>query len=268
MLRKYLRNSLILTIPAIVCVLVFLLPVNFQESLILKMTSINLWSWFTYIFVHQNFNHLFFNLLVYIPVILLTYAIIPVNEKRDFYKIVAISIILVPLFTLSLTIIMHNFNLLPLFANSRGFSGISSMALGMLTFAISKRIQEKFGNLKNKLFLLNTCYLILFPSLAIMVFNISFKFTLFIFLFWGFAIFNFAYYLRRNKLKINKIETKAILPILGAFFLLLIGVSLLIPVEIIKEGVVTNTLAHLIGYVVGFIIVFIYYFKDQDPLIL
>ena len=122
MLKKYLRNILVLTIPAIVCVLVFLLPVNFQEKLILKMLSINLWSWFTYIFVHQNFNHMFFNLLVYIPAIILAYAIIPAKEKRTFYKVVCASIVLVPLLTLLLTIGMYNLKLLPLFANSRGFS--------------------------------------------------------------------------------------------------------------------------------------------------
>jgi len=52
------------------------------------------------------------------------------------------------------------------------------------------------------------------------------------------------------------------LPILLVFAFLLIGVSMLIPVNIVKNGVITNTLAHLFGYIIGFLIIFIYHFKN------
>jgi hypothetical protein len=266
-MNKHLKNGLIPITPAIICLLIFLLPAKIQEGLILKMASLNLWSWFTYIFVHQNVNHLFFNLLVYIPAILLTYALIPFNEKRNFYKIVLLTIILVPLLTLFLTTIMYLANLIPLFANSRGFSGISSMALGMLTFALSKKFHEKFGNPQGNLFLLNTCYVILFPSLAIMVFNISPKFTFFIFILWFFAIFNFIYNLRKKKIIINKIKNKEAFVLIGVFVLSLMGISLLIPVEIVNNGVVTNTLAHLFGYVIGFASLLLFSIIQQSALV-
>jgi membrane associated rhomboid family serine protease len=259
-IKNHTSSLSVLLVPAIICISVFFLPTNIQESLILKGSSITFWSWFTYIFVHQNFSHLFFNLLVYILAILLAYRILPSQEKEKFYIPVIFSIFLVPIITLLLTLFLQSVNLIPIFNNSRGFSGISSMALGMLTFAISKKLQKIWGN-NNKMFLLNTCYLILIPSLAILVSNISMKCTLFIFISGFLFILNFLFYVRKNKILLNRVETKELLQIVFCFIILLIGITRLVPSEIVNNGSVTNTVAHLFGYILGFVILFLYYLK-------
>ena len=260
--KNLIKNTLIITIPALIGIIVFLLPSYIQEFFVLKMDQLNFWTWFTHIFVHQNIQHLSANITMYLASAFFAYFILPKKQKEDFYKIVIASIILVPLIIFVLTLIFRATGLFPLqLINHRGFSGISSAASGFLAFAIAKRIQVLWGHEKNKHLLLNLCYFIFIPSLAVMVWRLSIKLSVYIFLFWIVLIMNMIWFLRRERLilDVKKFNKKEVLFIAIGMAVLFFGVLLLIPEEIVRNGSATNTLAHLIGFVLGFVFMFVYF---------
>jgi len=260
--KNLIKNTLIITIPALIGIIVFLLPSYIQEFFVLKMDQLNFWTWFTHIFVHQNIQHLSANITMYLASAFFAYFILPKKQKEDFYKIVIASIILVPLIIFVLTLIFRATSLFPLqLINHRGFSGISSAASGFLAFAIAKRIQVLWGHEKNKHLLLNLCYFIFIPSLAVMVWRLSIKLSAYIFLFWIVLILNMIWFLRRERLilDVKRFNKKEVLFIAIGMAVLFFGVLLLIPEQIVHDGSATNTLAHLIGFVLGFVFMFVYF---------
>jgi len=202
--KNLIKNTLIITIPALIGIIVFLLPSYIQEFFVLKMDQLNFWTWFTHIFVHQNIQHLSANITMYLASAFFAYFILPKKQKEDFYKIVIASIILVPLIIFVLTLIFKATGLFPLqLINHRGFSGISSAASGFLAFAIAKRIQVLWRHEKNKHLLLNLCYFIFIPSLAVMIRKLSLKFAIFIFLFWILLVLNMLVSIFENAYKLK-----------------------------------------------------------------
>jgi hypothetical protein len=260
--KALLKNCLAILIPSIIAIIVFLLPGYIQEFFVLKMDQLNFWTWFTHIFVHQNIQHLSANITMYLASAFFAYFILLKKQKENFYKIVIASIILVPLIIFVLTLIFRATGLFPLqLINHRGFSGISSAASGFLAFAIAKRIQVLWGHEKNKHLLLNLCYFIFIPSLAVMVWRLSIKLSVYIFLFWIVLILNMIWFLKREKLilDVKKFNKKEVLFIAIGMAVLFFGVLLLIPEEIVQNGSATNTLAHLIGFMLGFVFMFVNY---------
>jgi len=260
--KLHTKTIFAIIIPALIGIIVFLLPSYIQEFFVLKMDQLNFWTWFTHIFVHQNIQHLSANITMYLASAFFAYFILPKKQKEDFYKIVIASIILVPLIIFVLTLIFRATGLFPLqLINHRGFSGISSAASGFLVFAIAKRIQVLWGHEKNKHLLLNLCYFIFIPSLAIMVWRLSIKLSAYIFLFWIVLILNMIWFLRRERLilDVKKFNKKEVLFIAIGMAVLFFGVLLLIPEEIVQNGSATNTVAHLIGFVLGFVFMFVNY---------
>jgi len=269
--KLHTKTIFAIIIPALIGIIVFLLPSYIQEFFVLKMDQLNFWTWFTHIFVHQNIQHLSANITMYLASAFFAYFILPKKQKEDFYKIVMASIILVPLIIFVLTLIFRVTGLFPLqLINHRGFSGISSAASGFLAFAIAKRIQVLWGHEKNKHLLLNLCYFIFIPSLAIMIRKLSLKFAIFIFLFWIIIIINLIWFLKKEKLILDtkKFNKKEVSFIGVGLVILFFGVSLLVPENIVSNGTAVNTVAHLIGFVIGFAIIFFYYLLKRTPFIL
>jgi len=264
--KLHIKNTFAIIVPALIGIIVFLLPSYIQEFFVLKMDQLNFWTWFTHIFVHQNIQHLSANITMYLASAFFAYFILPKKQKEDFYKIVIASIILVPLIIFILTLIFRATGLFPLqLINHRGFSGISSAASGFLAFAIAKRIQVLWGHEKNKHLLLNLCYFVFIPSLAVMVWRLSIKLSVYIFLFWIVLILNMIWFLRRERLilDVKKFNKKEVSFIGVGLVILFFGVSLLVPENIVSNGTAVNTVAHLIGFVMGFIIIFFYYLSKE-----
>jgi len=149
--------------------------------------------------------------------------------------------------------------------NHRGFSGITSASIGLLGFFIAKRIYV-IWNVKNKMILLQLCYFLLIPSLAIMAWNLSKILSIFAFIFWILMIFNLIFILKKDKIIIDasRWSKKEVSIICFSLCVLFIGALLLIPEKIINEsGSVTNAIAHLIGFIIGFWTYFIWDVKES-----
>jgi len=130
--RMYLAT--IFSIP-IAIFLIYYLPSDIKELLVLRSDSLNALTFFTSHFVHEDFaNHLLPNMLVYLATALLLYGFLSMlNERRLFYRLFAFNCLAMP-FILSLIWIavckLWSWN-----TRSLGFSGIASAFLGALVFA-------------------------------------------------------------------------------------------------------------------------------------
>ena len=251
-------------LPALIAIIVFFLPSSIQELLVLKMDNLTWWNWFSYIFVHENLAHITRNLIFYFLSIITAYSICPKEHKNDFYKPFIAVLILTPLISLVVTLLIWKIGGI-LMLNHRGFSGITSASLGLLGFFIAKRIYV-IWKVKNKMILLQLCYFILIPSLAIMVWNLSKLLFIFIISFWILMIFNLVFILKKDKiiLDLSKWGKKEIFIICISLCVLLIGALLLIPENMINEsGSITNSIAHLIGFIIGFWTYFIWDVKES-----
>ena len=262
MKRRIIKPICYLIIPALIAIAVFFIPSRLQEILVLKMDHLTLWSWFTYIFVHENLPHLTRNIIFYLLTIISAYAICPEEHKDKFFKPFLLVLFLTPFISLIITILIWKIGGL-LLLNHRGFSGITAAATGILGFFIAKRIYTLW-NVRNKVILLQLCYFILFPSLAIISWNLSKILSIVIFLLWILMIFNLTLILKRERIMLdtsrwNKKEFAIIAISLGILFF---GALLLIPENLINEsGSAINAIAHLIGFVVGFWTYFIWDIK-------
>ena len=252
--KNLIKNFFYICIPALIAITVFFIPSWIQEIFVLKLNQLNLWSWFTCIFVHENLPHLVRNLLFYLITIITAYAICPKDYKKSFYKPFLLVLFLTPFISLIITILIWKVGGILLLYH-RGFSGITSASIGILGFFITKRICALWS-LKSKKSLLQMCYFIFLLSLAIMIFNLSKIFSIFIFIFlWILIIFSLSSILKKEKImlddsKWNKKEFAIIVISLGIF---LFSILLLIPEKIVNEsGSAVNAIAHLTGFIVGF----------------
>jgi len=263
------RNLILLLIPVMICILVFLIKLPFEDSLVLKMNNVTLWNWFTNIFLHQNFTHIFMNMLIYFFAIISAYILTPRKDKNKFILIFYILIFLIPLLTVLLLIYFRNIGLFPSnLINSKGFSGITAGSLGILGFTISKRIYLEMKQKRSFNRLMFCSDYIFIPTLAIMVINISLLLAGLIGLAWLFivGIFIIPILIRTKKKKeIVNIGPINIKPIIVPMIILFIGCLLMVPKNLVSNGSAINTPAHLFGYSIGFILSFIinYFFIKE-----
>jgi len=253
--KKDIRNTLLLIIPALVCILVFFLPNGWQEQLVLNLNNLNLWSWFTYIFVHQNAMHLILNMVSFVIPTIFAYFVLRKIEENRIIKLTYSNLFIVPLITLFLTILFRNMGLFPLqLINSKGFSGISSASIGLLGFALSRRIQMLWLRDNKSSTLLNLCYYFFMPVLGILSYNLSWKLSAVAFILWILLILKILFFSedRKNKNKKNSQSKRELLFLGVGLAILFIGSLMLVPKTIIANGSVVNSMAHLIGLVIGF----------------
>jgi hypothetical protein len=247
-------------IPVLICIIVYLLPISIQEKLVLKFDNLNYGSWMTYIFTHYNFLHIFGNILIFILAVIIAYFTLDEEDRIKFNWILYILLISIPLITFLLTLYFRNINLFPnQLVNHRGFSGISAGALGLLGISTSRKIYLTFNRKRSIIKFLNSCYYIFLPTLAILVFNLSWKLSAIIGGVWLFMVLSWtlpSFFIKsKTKLKPIKIESKFMIFNLIILFL---GSVMLVPPILNNNGTVTNILAHLFGLVLGFWIPFLF----------
>jgi membrane associated rhomboid family serine protease len=265
MKKRTIKQIWYLMAPVLIAIAVFFIPSRFQEIFVLKMDNLTLWSWFTYIFVHENLPHLTRNIIFYLFAIITAWAICPKKDKEKFAKPFLLILFLTPFISLIITILIWKVGGI-LLLNHRGFSGITSAAIGTLGFFIANRIYTLW-NVKNKLILLQLCYFILIPSLAIMAWNLSKALSIFAFILWILMIFNLVFILKKDRILIDtsKWNYKEVSIICFSLIVLFVGSLLLVPENLINEsGSAVNAIAHLIGFVIGFLTYFIWSIKQKD----
>jgi len=201
------------------------------------------------------------NMLIYTLAILSAYILTPKEDRKTFVWILYTAIILIPLLTLLLIIYFRNIGLFPInLVNSRGFSGISAGALGILGYAISKDIYLAFKGKKSITRLLNATYYIFLPSLAVMVLNLNYFFSIGIGVLWLLMVASWTIpniiHAKKNKIKLTgqRLDVKHLIVSMS---ILLVGCLLMIPKNLVSNGSAVNTPAHLFGFVIGYGLSFI-----------
>jgi len=273
-IKSNLKELTLLLLPAIICIIVYLTPSSFQNLFVLDLNHLNWFSWFTYIFLHVDFSHIFNNLLIYILAIISAYVLTPKEDRKLFVKIFYILIGLIPLLTLILMIFFRDIGSFPMsLIYNRGFSGISAGALGILCFAISKHFYLEMKQEKSFTRLLYCCYYFFIPTLAMMVINLSIIFSIIIWVIWlliiAFWFFSKIFYVKKNKVKSNieKIDIKNLVsPLIIPLIILVYCIQLLVPINVINNGSAVNTPAHLFGFSIAFIfsLIISYYFSKVN----
>jgi len=255
------KKLILILLPVLLCIIIYFTPRSFQEIFVLNLNNLNYWSWFTYIFLHENLAHISMNMLIYVLAIVSAYILTPKEDKKTFVWILYFAIVLIPLITLLLIIYLRNIRLFPInLINSRGFSGISAGALGILGYAISKVIYLSSKGNKSITRLLYATYYIFLPSLAVMALNLNYFFSIGIGVLWLVIVALWTIlsitHAKKNKIKLkeNPLYIKhLIIPML----ILLIGVFLMSPKNLAANGSLVNTPAHLFGFLIGWALSFI-----------
>jgi len=244
----------------IALLLIYHLPNNTKELLVLRSDSLNIFALFSCHFVHEDFaNHLLPNILAYFVAVLLLYWVLNMlNERRFFYKLFAFNCLAMP-FILSLVWIgactFWNAQ-----TRSYGFSGITSAFLGALIFA--------YVLFLHKTLKLDTCYAYLSAIfLAALLFTLTYftpTVTVIATAIALLAVFGTLAYKTvksidpqaRNKL-LEKIKNPKIAAItadllLLSLYLVIFLLSLsLFPTQIVQGNTTVNILIHYAGFVLG-----------------
>jgi membrane associated rhomboid family serine protease len=253
------KNIFAILVPIIICIIIFLLPESIQGIFVLDINNLNLWNWFTYIFVHEGFAHLKSNMIFYLITSFLVYFILPKQDKEKFYILIILSLFIVPLFTLILTLFLRNVGLFPTqLIYNRGFSGIDSAILGMLGVALARNLSYFFSERPSNKLIIHLCYFFIIPSLTIMVLDLSWKLSLILFAIWIFLIPLIIHILKKDcVLKYKKTQNLFYdFPFILGCCLLILESAMLIPKNIVQNGVIVNIFAHFIGFVIGGLLIF------------
>jgi len=247
------KNFIIILSPVLICIIVFLLPSDWQNELALNSLHLNLWGWFTNVLVHYNLQHLVNNLAIYILAIISGYLILPVQGKKEFSKYFFILIFVSILFIFFIETLFRIFHFIPNVLNQRGFSGISAASLGFLCFSLSRRFQFRFGNQNEVGILLTFIYFLFLPSLALIVWNLSKVFSILVFLLWLGLILLVIWNNRKAKStdKIAKLNWAEYILFGIIMFILFCGAYLLVPPIIKVNDPIVDIFAHLLGFISG-----------------
>jgi len=237
------------------CVIVFALPTGMQELLKTRSDNFNLLTFFSSTFVHANLEHLLGNLLSFLLLGFIVYAI---NRKSNRDKAFLISLLL----TFFLLPLIYNISFVFL-ANfvmgkvvvSCGLSIVVAGIVGLTVPSLGNFLREPLQSDRNILCFLTSLILltgsaIAFPYInsgvySLTVFVATFILGFVLLLYVGRKLLNFA--TQNPNAKKRVIIASTLLFIYFTFFL-----SSLFPSDIIMlEGSVVNIFAHYIGVFYG-----------------
>lgn len=254
---------LIFFIPVILFI-VFYLPSDIKESLILHKTHVTLINIFTNHFVHEEFTHITFNVISYTIVVPLLLILCYVLQKEKiFYKLFLTNLTLIPIFISLIWIPVNQF----IWTGAQkilGFSGIVSSFCGMLIYTYIFLLHEKLK--------INTTYayissLTLTPLLfGLTYFNFSINTLVIMFsLLAVFLFFSYKTVKSVNKkyeadlIKICK-KPKLVNSSVFILYLLIFLFSLaLFPRNFIYGNVAINFFVHYAGFIIGIAVSFVIY---------
>jgi len=263
--------------------LLFLLPANVKEMLILHRDYFNGLDIFANNFVHKDFNHLESNLIFYECLIFILYIIL-FNNRRLFYTLLVINLFIVPL-VISLIWIPINRFIIKQISTTYGFSGIVSSIAGMVIYGCILYLHKKI----NIDILYTCCSLVIFTMLLFGLNYIPLKENLSVIIFL-FAIFLFELYQTMKSID-RKAKEKFVIELsekaevclfkiskrlsilspfvklvadfvveVSLFFVYLVAafiLAFLLPNTFIYENTVVNFFIHYLGFIVGIAIFYL-----------
>lgn len=137
------KDLILIFIIPVVLFLLFLLPDNLKEMLVLHRNYSNIYDIFTTHFIHEEFGHLSSNVTAYTVVILLLYVLLlTLNKKELSRKLFIVNLLMVSIL-ISLIWIPVNKFIVTRAQKTLGFSGIVSSISGMAIYAYILLLHEK-----------------------------------------------------------------------------------------------------------------------------
>jgi len=247
--------GIIFMIP-IVLFLLFLLPSNLKEMLVLHRDYSNVYDVFTTNFIHDEFSHLALNVMAYTIVILLLYILLlTLNKKELFYKLLIANLSIIPIF-ISLIWIPVNKFVWNGALRTLGFSGIVSSICGMVVYAYILFLHEK---IKINTFYAYLSSIFLIPLLFTLIYFTFSINTLTIIIFLATVFLITAYKTARTidkKVEANLIKiykrpklVKLSLPIL--YLVVMLFSLALFPRQFVQGNVRINFFIHYVGFIIG-----------------
>ena len=244
-----------LFIPALLT-LMYLLPLNLKNDLILHTSNPNILSIFFSNYMHSNLTHIFENLLSYLLVMFILFNL-ETNKKR-FYRTSGLIFILLP-FISSWAAMQY----IDLPGGTQGFSALVSAFCGYLIYSVYCYLKQvHFSSLQMRFVLL-----VIMINVSFMATNVGAD-TLYLFSLW--AITGSMMYLNRRELeaifsmlnlklknanfKMDPLDTIYYASACVYAFLFLFVLPILIPASILVDGHVVNILSHYIGWVFGIVV--------------
>jgi len=254
MKEKISYTTFLILVPSILTLL-YLLPENLRENLVLYPKNPTLVSLFFSNYVHENFYHLLGNLISYIFTIILL-LILNNNRKRFYIEIIPIFLILPWINSLAIVLLLRD-----VLHRSLGFSAINSGLIGYLLYSTCRHIKDKYNIDLGTNFILGVYIFTLATGTLICAIGYNLKYAIIAILFLPFSLWLF--YLERNNLKDVldrlklEVKTKQTVNIFHAYIVMLsllfafATALVLIPPNLTVNGSVINIVSHWIGYGFG-----------------
>lgn len=248
--------SILVTVP-LVCIIVFMLPVETQRTLQAYTTVFSPVNFITAIFVHGNLQHLVGNVAVFILVGCLTYFLNKKAKRERFLLISLLTILFVlPLIYYPLLLLL-NYLIFHLELASFGLSLTVSGLIGyIIPSLIVFRNQIRDLNINQTRFFLSIVFLtgmmISFPYVDSNFYNIA-VFSATIILAFSVGLNEFSEILKFSRTNTRNRKWASITFLILLLYLLLL--AFLFPSEIVQpSGFVVDILAHHFGIFFGLIV--------------
>ncbi|MEM5882972.1 MAG: hypothetical protein QXQ77_01885 [Candidatus Aenigmatarchaeota archaeon] len=264
-IQKEWKAILLIFLISAILFIIFCLPSDVKETLILHrdyVTPINI---FTNHFVHEEFIHITFNTISYIIIVLLLWILCYILQKKKiFYKLFLINLTIVPI---GISLIWLPVNRFIWVGAQRvyGFSGIVSSFCGILIYTYILLLHEKLKVNKTYAYISSLTFIPLLFSLIYWKFSITNLLIIFCLL----VVFLFTSYqtvksvnkkyednLTRTckKLKLGKSSVFILYLLIFLFSLALF------PRNFIYGDVAINFFIHYTGFIIGIVVGFLVYF--------
>jgi len=253
-----LKDVFLVALVAIIALLIFLTPSEFQTALSLHYKNPYIPSFLTSAFVHAGISHLCSNLLIYLCAALFSLVLLSLSGRKKFFYIFFFIFVLFFPFVLS-ALNLHFIDT----RIGRGLSGVVASFLGFIPVSIYLFLKEKISTRIRNLFPISLFLLGLGLAYYLVGNGITGK------VIGTLSIFSISFLLLYCSLKnvrpseISKMVRKPriqgyLLLSLASFFIYLSGVAGLFPQNLQYQDGFVNVLSHYSGLVLGFIATYSY----------
>jgi hypothetical protein len=226
--------------------LLFLLPNDLKEMLVLHRDYSNIYDIYTANFVHEEFNNLTSNVVAYIMFTLVLYVLLLLlNKKELFYKLLLLNLSIVPIIV-SLAWIPVNRYYLTLFQRTLGFSGIVSSILGMAIYAYILFVHEKIKINIQYTYYSAISLILLLPVL------VYFKFTVYFIIIMIFLVIAFLVTTYKTANTIDEKAEAKMKSLLPCLYVIILFVSWAV---FFGDPKYTNIFIHYFGFVIGSLLI-------------
>ena len=260
------KELLLICLPPIIWTLIMLVPLEYREPLKLQFDGFQIWQLFTWIFVHDDWNHLVNNIGGYLLAAFTCYILATsIHETRRYLRLFTIAILFFIVISSILSMLIIHPYLLPLQKRTMGASGIIAFIFGLIPFLWLKCLYPKKMRLKIvaislvsfSLFALGDIWAIYYANDSLSIILLFSVLLLLCSVLWNIRYIKKPF--SKNISNIRKIPI-LLLPVIA----FITGVILLFPAQIVSKTNSTDIIIHTLGLLSGIILSFLLLYLQND----